>query len=188
MASVKVMHDVVIDKLLTIFRSVGYDGASMAQLAQATGLQKASLYHRFPQGKQAMAKAVLDFIDASSQTGIVDVLLDSSTPPADRLKTVLAAIDALYDGGQLGCVLRALSLGAAASLFREQIAGIFGGWIRGFTRLALDLGKPEAEAKRLAQGVVVRVQGVLILSQTLGQPELFRQALNEIKKDFSTKK
>ena len=184
MASVKVTDDVVIEQLLTVFRSVGYDGATMAELAQATGLQKASLYHRFPDGKQAMAQAVLDYIDQASQTDLVAVLLNTALPPAGRLNTALAVIDALYDGGQLSCVLRALSLGSAADRFRGQIAGIFGGWLNGFTQLALDLGKTENEANQLARSVVVRVQGVLILAQTLQQPNLFGQTLAEIKADF----
>lgn len=186
MASVKVTDDVVMERLLTVFRTVGYDGASMAQLAEATGLQKASLYHRFPNGKQAMAKAVLDYIDESSQTEIVAVLLNSALLPAERLKTALAAINGLYDGGQLSCVLRALSLGSAAEVFRSQIADIFTGWIAGFTRLALDLGKSEIQANQLAQSVVVRVQGVLILAQTLQQPALFGQTLAHIEADFLT--
>ncbi|MBC8152842.1 MAG: TetR/AcrR family transcriptional regulator [Bacteroidetes bacterium] len=184
MASVKVTDDVVIEQLLSVFRTVGYDGASMAQLAEATGLQKASLYHRFPNGKQAMAGAVLDYIDQSSQIDVVAVLLNTTLPPAQRLKTVLAAINDLYDGGQLSCVLRALSLGSAAEMFRSQIAGIFTGWINGFTRLALDLGRSEPEASQLAQNVVVGVQGALILAQTLQQPAVFGQTLARIDADF----
>lgn len=187
MALAKVTDDVVIEQLLAVFRSVGYDGASMAQLAEATGLQKASLYHRFPEGKQAMAKAVLNYIDELNRTDIVEVLLRTDRTPADRLKTVLSAINTLYDGGQLSCVLRALSLGTAAPLFREQIAGIFSGWITGFRQLALDLNKSTQEADRLAKSVVVQVQGALILAQTLQQPNLFGQVLTEIETEFLSK-
>ena len=186
MASQKVSDNDLIDQLLTVFRSVGYDGASMAQLAEATGLQKASLYHRFPEGKQAMAQAVLDHIEQVSQTDIVEVLRQSSTAPADRLNAALTAIDGLYNGGELSCVLRALSLGTAAAVFREQIARIFTGWIGGFTQLALDLSHSQERAKQLAQNVVIRVQGALILAQTLSQTDLFGQTLAELKTDFST--
>lgn len=184
MAATKVTEDVVIDQLLAVFRSVGYDGATMAQLAEATGLQKASLYHRFPDGKLAMAKAVLDYIEVSSQAGIVAVLQQSAVKPENRLKPVLATINALYNGGQLSCVLRALSLGTAAPVFRAQIAGIFNDWISGFTQLGMDTGMTETDANRLARSVVVRVQGVLILAQTLDQPDLFEQVLAEIETGF----
>ncbi len=186
MAALKVTYDLVIDQLLTVFRSVGYDGASMAQLAEATGLQKASLYHRFPDGKLAMAKAVLDYIETQSQTEIVDVVFETAQPPTTRLRTALAAINSLYDGGQLSCVLRALSLGTAANAFQEQIARIFDGWINGFTQLATELGKTEHQANRLGKSVIVRVQGTLILASTLQQPALFGQMLADIEHDFLT--
>lgn len=184
MASIKVTDDVVIEQLLAVFRSVGYDGATMADLAQATGLQKASLYHRFPDGKQAMALAVLDYIEAASQTDIVAALQRSALSPTNRLKMALAAIDALYNGGKLDCVLRALSLGSAAGVFREQIVRIFGGWLAGFSQVARELGYADAVANRLATSVLVRVQGVLILARTLQQPDLFGQTLAEIETDF----
>ena len=46
-------------RLSNVFRDVGYEAATLTMLAQATGLQKASLYHRFPEGKEQMAREVL---------------------------------------------------------------------------------------------------------------------------------
>ena len=46
--------------LSEVFRAHGYEGATLAKVSEATGLQKSSLYHRFPGGKEQMAKAVLD--------------------------------------------------------------------------------------------------------------------------------
>eukprot|EP01034_Spumella_vulgaris_P003226 gene3226-4166_t len=44
----KVFPEDVDRKLTEVFTRFGYDGASMELLSQATGLKKASLYHRFP--------------------------------------------------------------------------------------------------------------------------------------------
>ena len=49
----------LIARLSGVFRDVGYEGATLSALAAATGLQKASLYHRYPGGKQQMADEVL---------------------------------------------------------------------------------------------------------------------------------
>ncbi|MEO0971892.1 MAG: helix-turn-helix domain-containing protein, partial [Pseudomonadota bacterium] len=51
--------DDLLDRLSSVFREVGYEEASMALLASASGLKKASLYHRFPGGKEQMAREVL---------------------------------------------------------------------------------------------------------------------------------
>ena len=40
--------DELLEKLTKVFTSYGYDGASLTILSSATGLKRASLYHRFP--------------------------------------------------------------------------------------------------------------------------------------------
>ncbi len=45
----------LLERLGLLFRANGYDGSSLGDIAAATGLQKSSLYHRFPGGKQQMA-------------------------------------------------------------------------------------------------------------------------------------
>ena len=184
MGSTKVEKDVVIDKLMEVFRSVGYDGASLADLAAATGLKKASLYHRFPEGKQAMAHAVLDHVADWNESEVVEVLM-SSKPADKRLNMVLDSINDLYNGGRLACILRALSHGTAADLFRNKIAAIFQNWVVAFAHLATDFGHEPEIAKHLAESTLIRIQGSLILAQTLQQPDLFQNALIDIKSDFS---
>jgi len=183
MGNPKVDKDIVIDKLMEVFRSVGYDGASLADLAAATGLKKASLYHRFPEGKEAMAHAVLDHVADWNEKEVVAILM-SSKPAEKRLNTVLDSINDLYNGGRLACILRALSHGTAADLFRNEIAAIFQNWVVAFAHLAADFGHEPEMAKRLAESTLIRIQGSLILAQTLQQPNLFKNALNDIKSDF----
>ena len=183
MGNPKVEKDVVIDKLMEVFRTVGYDGASLADLATATGLKKASLYHRFPEGKQAMAHAVLDHAAKWNDSEVVAILM-SSKPVEERLNAVLDSINELYNGGRLACILRALSHGTAAGLFRDEIAVIFQNWVVAFAHLATDFGHRPEMAKSLAESTLVRIQGSLILAQTLQQPNLFENALTDIKSDF----
>ena len=56
----KVQDIEIMTSLVKTFRSRGYEGSSLAELAKSTGLKKASLYHRFPKGKEEMAIAVLN--------------------------------------------------------------------------------------------------------------------------------
>lgn len=183
MANVKVEQDVVIDRLMSVFQTVGYDGASLSDLAAATGLQKASLYHRFPDGKQAMATAVLDHVAGIIDRQLAD-MLQSSAPAKTRLTDALTIVHRIYDGGRLACVLRALSHGTAAGLFRESIAAIFSTWVTAFAHLARDFGFEAVAAQRLAESTLIRVQGSLILAQTLQQPDIFEQTLRAIETDF----
>ena len=55
----KIEDDVLLDRLAETFKDVGYEGASLSVLSDATGLKKSSLYHRFPDGKAQMAQEVM---------------------------------------------------------------------------------------------------------------------------------
>jgi AcrR family transcriptional regulator len=67
-------EDDLIGRLARVFREVGFEGASLSILAQATGLQRASLYHRFPGGKQQMAEEVLTTTGAWLEAKVLQVL------------------------------------------------------------------------------------------------------------------
>lgn len=186
MAFPKVEQDVVVEKLMELFRTVGYDGASLSQIAQATGLQKASLYHRFPAGKQAMAEAVLNYVDEWSRTNVSSVLT-STARPAERLDKALANLNELYAGGRKSCILRALSLGSEASRFQPHISRLFTDWIAGFDQLGLDLGLSPALARQLAHQVPIRLQGALVVAIALNQPDLFTESLEAIRASYTNR-
>lgn len=183
MARQKVDPDIVIERLMHVFRSVGYDGASLAELATSTGLKKASLYHRFPDGKVGMANAVLDYVGGWSDSQIFEVLF-SSEPAPERMDAVLNSINVLYGGGQLACILGAMAHGTAAEIFRDKIGDLFQKWVSAFTHLATDLGHESSEAKRLGESALIKIQGSLILAQTMQKTELFQDTLKDIKTDF----
>ena len=117
----KVQDIDIMTSLVKTFRSKGYEGASLTELAQSTGLKKASLYHRFPKGKQEMAIAVLNYIDEWVENHIIKSLTDVDKTPTERLINGLDEIRNSYDGGKETCIFRALSLGQSLELFDEYI-------------------------------------------------------------------
>src|SRR5207244_12526298 len=63
MRPAKISDERLFQGLSDVFRRKGYDGASYSDLMKATGLVKASLYHRFPGGKAEMVDAILSTVD-----------------------------------------------------------------------------------------------------------------------------
>src|ERR1700674_3382424 len=63
MRPAKVTDERLYEDLAGVFRRKGYDGASYSDIMEATGLVKASLYHRFPDGKEQMVNAILSRVD-----------------------------------------------------------------------------------------------------------------------------
>ena len=120
----KILDKDMLTGLTKVFREKGYEGASLNELAEVTGLKKASLYHRFPKGKQEMAEAVFTHLDEWVTQNIFFSLKDETQTPELRLKNGLAHIRELYNGGNETCIFRAFSMQAGIQLFEKQILSI----------------------------------------------------------------
>lgn len=180
MPTVKVIPEEIYKKLLETFSDIGYDGASMERLAAATGLKKASLYHRFPGGKKDMAMYVLKTIEAKIRNNVF-ILTTSEFSIHQRLDMALAAISALYNRGSFNCVLRMLSVGSEAILFKKTIANCFLMLVDGFNHIALESGHTPKDAKAKAIETVALIQGSLVLSGSLADAGMiFKNSLKKI--------
>ena len=120
----KVLDEEILAGLTKVFRSKGYEGASLKELAEATGLKKASLYHRFPNGKQEMAQAVINHLDIWVEQYVFKVLLDETQAPEERLRNGLTQINKLYNGGASVCIFRALSMEVTSKDISPQSRGL----------------------------------------------------------------
>lgn len=178
-----VSREVVIDRLLGAFRRHGYDAASLGQLSSATGLGRSSLYHYFPGGKEEMAQAVFDRVEAWAADAVVAPMVGPGTPER-RLAQVIAALDGFYGGGMEACLFGNLVVGDARTLFQDRLTRAFKNWIEGFAALAREHGISPAKAQQRAEDAVVRIQGSLVVSRGLGEPGPFRRVLKALPKDL----
>jgi len=143
----KIQDGELLAALSDVFRNKGYEGASLKELSEATGLQKASLYHRFPNGKKEMAEAVLNEMDQWVTQNIFKALEQEGTPPSLKLKNSLDQISNLYNGGKDNCIFRALSMQEGFDLFHDVITKGFAGWLKSFKSLGLSMGQSDQLAE-----------------------------------------
>lgn len=171
--------------LMSVLRNKGYEGSSLNQLAEAAGLNKASLYHRYPGGKKEITDVVLDFADEWVKNNIYNLLSDSTILPKDRLQQALKIINEdLYDHGHEMCLLRALSMDAGLGLFENKIKGSMTTWIDAFTLLGIDFGYSKEKAAENAVRVLVHIQGGLVVAESIGSTAPFEIALEAIEKMY----
>jgi TetR/AcrR family transcriptional repressor of lmrAB and yxaGH operons len=85
----------LLTKCTEVFRTYGFEGATMSRISAATGLEKGSLYHRFPGGKEEMAVAeqLRKFYAEGTKSCLLEMLSIPSGGPelAAGLKGVLQA-------------------------------------------------------------------------------------------------
>lgn len=70
-----------------LFRTRGFNGTSMADLAAEVGITKSSLYHHFP-SKQALLSEIIE-LTMGRVTPLVEEVASSQAPAAERLHQAL---------------------------------------------------------------------------------------------------
>ncbi len=181
----KVLDNDMYSALTKVFREKGYEGASLNEIADATGLKKASLYHRFPEGKKQMAEAVFNYIDEWVETKIFKTLNNKMLIPVQRLNESINNIKELYNGGDESCIFRTLSMKVGVELFGDRIKNGMEQWIDHFKELGLAFGQSKEEAKNNAVQNLIDIQGSLIVSEGLKDLNIFENTLQIIKNRYS---
>jgi TetR/AcrR family transcriptional regulator, lmrAB and yxaGH operons repressor len=173
-----VPDDELFDRLAQVFRVAGFEGASLGALADGARLQRASLYHRFPDGKVQMAQAVMGRVRELFAHALAPM-----TDDADVAAGVVESgrrISAIYADGTLPCVLDTLTLSGAPESVRASAAGITGAWIDAMAAAAGRGGASTDAARAAAEEAFVRIEGSLVLSRLHGDPTAFRRAVAEL--------
>ncbi len=174
----------LIVRLSTVFREVGYEGATLTMLAEAAGLQKASLYHRFPQGKEQMAREVLEHMGAWLEENILQPLRVDGAPAA-RIDAMVKRLDELYSGGRQACLLNMLSTARIhEGPFTQIIQHVFEALIAALSAVLMDAGFDKRAARSRAERAVMMLQGSLVLSRGMGTPRPFRAFLKSLPGDL----
>jgi TetR/AcrR family transcriptional repressor of lmrAB and yxaGH operons len=175
--------DELIEKLAKTFTDYGYDGASLTILSAATGLQRASLYHRFPGGKEEMAARVLGVINAMVTKAIVEPLKDEEVPFESKISYLIEQFNQLYRGGKDSCVLNMLAHPLDdQGPFSDAIKAIYRNLIEAIATAIQSNGVSKAEAEQRTTTILTLLQGGLVVSRGTGTTEPFKNALGEIEK------
>ena len=181
------MTEDLVWRMLNVFRLHGYEGTSLGMLSEATGLKRASLYHRYPGGKKEMAKKVLENLDMKVLQHTVEPLLANGTPE-ERLTGFVCGLKVLLDDGRSNCAFNTLSIGKGGGFFRDTIGRSVDRWIAGLTSVAIDSGYDTESASRLAEETVMTIEGALVLSRIRNTTEPFLRVVDELPTSIPAKR
>lgn len=165
-----------ITKLIPVFRQYGYEGTTLSMLSKATGLGKASLYHHFPNGKEGMAAAVLDYIGVCFSDKVLKPL-QKPGKPAEKIQAMCHSLNEFYREGKDGCFLGIMSFGEADNLFHQQVKQQLQIWIDTLARVLIEAGIEPEQAQWRSRLGIIQIQGALILVRILDDTAPFERVI-----------
>jgi TetR/AcrR family transcriptional repressor of nem operon len=140
----------VVQSARDVFWDLGYDGASLADLESATGLNRSSLYHAFGSKRGLFDAAVADYRDTVIRPRLRALQTDGAGR-ADLLVYFDELRDAVgrlpLDSPRRGCLLVNCATGLAAhdeparevvEAYRTELAGALRNALAGATAIAAD--------------------------------------------------
>ncbi len=181
MAHSRVKDEELLGKISAVFRKHGYEGATMSRLSAATGLERASLYHRFPGGKEQMVAAAA----ASLHAWFADYVLAPLTQPGEpaaQLKVVCQRLREFYDDGRMPCVLESLSLPAGSEELRAALGGSLDMWLGALEKLVRKSGLSPSAARERAEQAIIEIEGSLVLARVKGETGPFLRTIRKLPK------
>jgi AcrR family transcriptional regulator len=152
----------MVEGALRLLATRGMEGTSFAEVLEATGSPRGSLYHHFPQGKSELLHAALDL---ASDRGLGAMETTRGHPPLFVIERFLSLWRELLERSHFGagCAVVAVTVAANDNELLGHAGTIFNAW----TDLLADLcasGGMETEAARLlAVMVVASTEGAVVL-------------------------
>lgn len=169
--------------LRAVFLRNGYAGTSIANLAAATELGKASLYHHFPGGKAAMAKSLIRDAVADLQQNAFSGAKNSTDPKA-RIAVLIDEFERYVEHGRAPCLLALFALENAEVMDRPQLARQFESWLEDVTQAFEALGESPKGARRRADRLLADLYGFVCMAALRSDPKVFTRGIKHLRREL----
>jgi TetR/AcrR family transcriptional regulator, lmrAB and yxaGH operons repressor len=179
MANSKVSRQDVLKDALELFRAAGFKGVSLKDISRKTGLEKPSLYFKFPGGKEEIALMALDEAIRYFSVRVFGAL-NRPGSPREKIHLAMEGLRQFYADGTKPCFTDSLSFPNGCPDVSQALNQFAHAWLDAFRRVAEEDGIAEEEARARAERAVIVLQGSLVLSRVIQDPSPFRRALIKI--------
>ncbi len=166
-----------------VFIQHGFVGASVALLANASGLGKASLYHHFPGGKNEIAGVLLRQAVDQLQSRVF-APTQKKGDPKQRLATVVDRFVVYTGDGADHCLLALFAQEQAPMVDQAAVAALTATWRSQLSDCFEAAGAKPKAANRAAGAMLNQLYGALVLARMSDEPKLLLQAAKRIKNDL----
>jgi len=152
----------MVDGAVRLLATKGVEGTSFAEVLEATGSPRGSVYHHFPGGKAELLHAALDL---ASERGLAAMEATRGQPSEVVIERFLALWRGLLDRSHLsaGCAVVAVTVSGTDDDLLDHAGTIFRTWTELLTELCAAGGMDEVPARQLAVTVIAATEGAVAM-------------------------
>ncbi|MBL3518959.1 TetR/AcrR family transcriptional regulator [Aliarcobacter lanthieri] len=163
MAIKKTSKEEILQESIKLFKTKGYYNCSMANIADACGLIKGSIYHYF-KSKDEIGIESLKYIHNYFVDNIFSVAYQTNLTDIEKMKLFVKKIDDYFLNSKGGCLLGNLALEVSSENleFKEVIKEYFSAWEDAIAKI-LENKYGKNEAKNIAMEYVSLTQGAIMM-------------------------
>ena len=184
MAKPKLDRKTLLRNSLSVFKTMGYNGTSMNDLAKANGLQKGSMYH-YIESKESLMLEVLNALRDHYVSKVFNKAFDETLQPYQRLNELAKRAEEIFVFEEGGGFLVNIGLETKNSVpaFTQVIKSFFQEWINTMKYLysfVLD----EADAKEKAEFIVAEIEGSVLMMKLLDDVNYLQRTNERLLKEY----
>jgi TetR/AcrR family transcriptional repressor of lmrAB and yxaGH operons len=152
-----------------LFRTQGYAATGLTQILEVSGAPKGSFYFHFPEGKQQLAREVLQAYGDRVEAGLRGLAARHHGDPAGFVRALCRGTAKEMAAGDwaLGCAAQNLAneLAPGDRQFTDALAQTFSGWISVITDAIRTAYPSRPAAERRAVALVAALEGARSLAR-----------------------
>jgi len=153
---------------MALFQRQGYAATGLAEILSESGAPRGSLYHYFPEGKEAIAEAALRNAGSIMEQRIRDAAARTGDPVEFVLAYGRRLAKVMSESGfQRGCQVATVALEVAPHSERLTIAcdDALTSWSKALADMLLRAGIAQDRAPELADFIISGFEGAMILAR-----------------------
>ncbi len=179
--------ELIRQRAAAVFNIHGFNGSTLSDLTQATGMEKGGIYNHFA-SKETLALAAFDFA-AQSQYQLFITALASGSSASERLIALAGVIRRMYEDPPVpgGCPVMNTAieaddahpvLRAKAQTAMNGLLALVGSTVK--AGIATGEFRVDVNPRQVATVLVALVEGGLMLSKLYGDPLYIESVLEQI--------
>ena len=167
----KTSREEILKQSIRLFKINGYYNTSMANIANACGLIKGSIYHHF-KSKEEIGLESLKYIHKYFGDNIYKIAYQDDLTPKIKVQKFIQKIDDYFLNSEGGCLLGnlALEISNENALFKDEIRKYFTNWEKALEYILACCYKQD-KAEALSKKYVALTQGEIMMMNLYGSSQ-----------------